>query len=95
MNKNTVSIDIDDFVWVRLTDEGRRVLREQHDALERAVPSWVPNEYIAPTEDADGWSRWPLWELMHKLGVLVHGLQLNVSNRRLPFEPTIRLEPPT
>ena len=49
-----VSFNINDYVCVRLTDEGRKILTQQH----RHVPA----------EDSDGYSKWQLWELMSVFG---------------------------
>lgn len=82
------TVNLNDKVWVRLTAEGRRRLREQHNALVRALPGLKLPEYTPPVE-INGWSEWQLWDLMHRLGVFLwNGCQV-------PFETTIRLEPPT
>lgn len=48
--------NVNDKVHVRLTAEGRKILRRQRFVV----------------EERDGWSCWQLWELMARLGVHCH-----------------------
>ena len=75
-------------VRVQLTDEGRQLLREGHQRLWADWPK-PPYEYSEPKEDADGWSEWQLWSLMHDLGP--HCVMGNPA----PFKTTIEFRPPT
>jgi hypothetical protein len=52
------AFNINDYVYVRLTDEGRKILMQQHQH--------------APVEDPDGYSRWQLWHLMSVFGQHVY-----------------------
>jgi hypothetical protein len=62
--------NVNDYAYVRLTPIGRAILTEQA---------------ISFAEDGEGWSRWPLWELMSAFGDrLCNGCDV-------PFETTIRL----
>lgn len=61
-----MKFNVNDHVRVRLTDEGRAILRRQHDDLVKGRP-WS-YDYVPPKEDADGWSDWQLWVLMQQLG---------------------------
>jgi hypothetical protein len=58
------------FVRVKLTDFGRMAHRKNYDALMSMMPEKAQRaiEYQAPTEDAHGWSRWQLWQLMRDFG---------------------------
>ena len=59
-----IPFNTNDIVFVRLTDFGReRLNAEWPDFL---VKNGHPHK--APEEDAEGWSRWTLWELMYMLG---------------------------
>lgn len=80
-------------VRVKLTEHGRRVHRQNYNDL---VEWWrirsggrrpLPLDYDPPTEDADGWSQWQLWELAHDFGAHVG------MGRDLPFETDIEIDP--
>lgn len=84
-SKKRTPFNVNNYVWVRLTDHGRKILREQHEALfER---SRNPPEWSAPKEQ-DGWSRWQLWDLMTQLGDYCY------NGGQVPFETTIEVEFP-
>lgn len=76
--------NVNNHVRVKLTDYGRRVLRKWHDDL--YWRSEKPPEYHPPKEDADGWSRWQLWDLMSKLGPSIS------MSMAVPFETEIEIE---
>jgi hypothetical protein len=59
--------NINEYVWVKLTDRGRAIHREQHEALNEQFPK-CKLEYCPPKEDAQGWSKWQMWSLMQELG---------------------------
>jgi hypothetical protein len=59
-----IEFNVNNYVYVQLTDVGREALRERHNKL--FTSSKI--EYIPPEEDSDGWSRWHMWELMQVLG---------------------------
>jgi hypothetical protein len=67
-----VPFNINHYVWVKLTPHGRECARYRR---------------LTFTEDADGWSRWQLWELMNGFGS-----DLYMGHSRLPFETDIRIE---
>lgn len=73
-------------VRVKLTDYGRRLHRENHEALYRNVGA-EPSRYRAPEEDADGWSTWQLWDLMHEFGKSLWN-----GARDIPFMLSIQLD---
>lgn len=85
---NTIEFNINNYVHVRLTDHGRRCLRKSYDDLVRAQGGREPWKYTPPKEDADGWSKWQLHELMNSLGE-----HLWVGAEPV-FETTIRFEVP-
>ena len=62
-----LDFNINNYVRVQLTDVGRQALKAKHDELNDfangALGEWKP-----PEEDADGWSRWQMWELMKGVG---------------------------
>ena len=64
------------YVWVQLTDHGRKMYDEHY--LGFGI------EPVSRPEDEDGWSKWQLHELMSVLG------EHCVMGRELPFETNIR-----
>ena len=81
--KGTVmNFNINDKVRVKLTDHGRTCLERNH------VEFWAGTAlyaYSPPKEDADGWSEWQLWNLMHELGPHTS------MGSPVPFDTTIQL----
>ena len=81
-----MKFNINDSVRVRLTDHGRAILLQaQLDNLERGRPACLS---ALPTEDADGWSKWQLWDLMQTFGNWMG------VGKKIPFETTIDLVVP-
>lgn len=78
--KTKADFNINANVWVRLTDEGRRIFSDEQ--------AKYPEHYRLRLEEDDGWSRWQFWELMSIFGARM----FNGCN--VPFETTIRLELP-
>ena len=63
-----MDFDINDKVRVRLTPHGRAVHATSHAELCARIPALARWDYIAPVEDADGWSEWQMWSLMATFG---------------------------
>ena len=62
-------INLNWMVRVRLTDRGREIHRENYRRFDLLMPGFSDRHpYKPPTEDADGWSRFQLWELMNIFG---------------------------
>lgn len=84
-----MDFNVNHSVFVRLTDEGRRLHRkasDDHNAfVASASPSFIGYAYIKPEEDLDGWSKWQLWELMASFGEHMY------NGCRPPFELNIRI----
>lgn len=78
--------NINNYVWVKLTAHGKRLLLEQYER-EMTESPYLRGKLNLPEEDADGWSRWQLWGLMSDLG------KHCVMGFEPPFETTIRIEP--
>lgn len=79
------SFNVNNEVWVRLTDEGRRQLNRNREG------SALPHGKFPglPVEDADGFSKWQLWDLMSQFGPhMFNGCEI-------PFETEIYLSEPT
>lgn len=80
------NFNINDYVYVRLTDYGRGIHRRAYDRLTKERDGKIPWMYKAPKEDSEGWSKWQMWELMNVFGDFM------VLGFDPPFETTIRIE---
>ena len=85
-NERTAAMrfNVNDHVKVKLTDVGRRAIVKNHERLFGARANQYPMRKV--DEDADGWSRWQLWDLMQEFGPHI------VSGCHPPFETTIEIE---
>lgn len=75
--------NVNQTVYVKLTDKGRRILRENHvKRLGR-----YPLRYEEPKVDAEGYTRFQLWVLMQEFGP---HMRLGLDPF---FEATIKMDP--
>ena len=65
-----------DYVRVKLTEAGRKILRAQRKALIESYPNSTLGGDGIPNEDEDGWSRWQLWWLISTFGETHAGSQM-------------------
>lgn len=79
---STLKININDTVRVKLTDNGREILRKNHEDLKRYFPS-ISDFKI---EEKDGWYSSQLWELFQDFGPHIS------IGKMLPFETEIELD---
>lgn len=84
MTTTKFDFNINDYVWVKLTDKGREKLRTNFEFMFAGMPS--SPKYIRRQEDDDGWSRWQMHDLIQQLGDAVG------MGRSLMFEPGIQVE---
>ena len=77
----TIPFNVNQYVRVRLTDTGRKVHAEHY---QRHVGNVFP--YQPPVEDADGWSKWQMWELANIFGGSMY------IGCEVPFMPDIEIE---
>jgi hypothetical protein len=76
--------NLNNYIRVQLTDSGRGIIRQNFADLKKSFPKLSgPN---LPNEDADGWSRWQLWNLMQTFGPHIG---LGIEN---PFAILIQIE---
>ena len=80
-----IEFNLNDYVYVKLTDAGRAELKRQHDDLLLHYPRYT-NLYTPPKEDDDGFSKFQGWILISKLGHLMY------MGCPPPFEIDIKLE---
>lgn len=82
-----MEFNINDDVFVKLTDFGREELKRQHEKLYSSIPSPLrTDKFELPKEDAEGWSKWSMWVLMNAFGPLLH------NGGKVPFETEILIE---
>lgn len=67
----SLEFNINETVWVRLNEHGKQLLGDTRK--------------FTATPDADGWSRWQMWDVMATFGPHIY------LGCRVPFETTIRL----
>lgn len=77
-------LNLNDYVYVHLTEEGLKVLKERYEALKAKYP-YIGPYYDRPIDD-DGYTRFQLWELMEIFGEYIK------FNARLVFDPNIMIE---
>lgn len=78
--------NINDYVKVQLTDYGRYVHKDDHYRFWATHRPFGPiPDYLPPTEDGNGWSKWQMWHLMDSFGSYM-GL-----GRELPFKTEIEI----
>lgn len=81
-------MNTNDYVWIRLTDVGRRMLRENYDRLFFGFPDLVKaHPFTLPTE-VNGWTRMQLWHVANEFG---RGMY---NGADVPFETEFSLTDP-
>jgi len=80
--------NLNDKVKVKLNAEGHEIMRCEHQAYADAFPGAF-GEFKPKEQDADGWSEWQLWDLMHTFG-----REVRMGNMHLPFETEIEIPVP-
>lgn len=78
-------VNLNDYVYVKLTDVGRNELEKQHRELNSMFPN-AKFKYNPLKEDENGFVKIQLWCLMSELG------HLCVMGLKQPFETTIKLD---
>jgi hypothetical protein len=77
--------NINEYIFVQLTESGRAEHKRQHEEFRKNHPSFV-GDYVQPKEDDMGWSKWQGWVLMNTFGAV---LDLGFNP---PFSPTIKID---
>jgi hypothetical protein len=86
-------MNMNDMVYVRLTDLGYEWLAEEHNDLVRFIPNWEQRtgEYYKQRADAGGYSEFSLWDFMNRigpkssLGVLDRYMDINILMKKEVF----------
>lgn len=81
------AFNMNDYVRVKLTAEGKAMLAREAAELRRSHPK-VTWSYIPPLEDEEGYSKWQLWKLMSEFGPHIH------LGCRMLFDPVILFDVP-
>ncbi len=83
---NALNFNFNEYVRVQLTDHGKALHRKRWDDLFTAKQrEKFKLTYSPPTEDADGWSSFQLWELMQ-----IFGPHISLGYT-MPFASTIQI----
>ena len=77
--KETIDFNLNGYIWIQLTDDGRKALEQQYKKL--GLRAYTPKE-----EDEDGWSKWQMHDLMNHFGEMMY------PRLDPPFKPNIRIE---
>lgn len=87
---DTVTMNINDRVRVKLTERGRQLHLKHFNELYASYGRLRPT-YVPPREDVDGWSEWTMWDLMREYGRYLHN---GVFGEQMPFRPDIMIVRP-
>lgn len=81
--------NINNYVGVKLTDEGLKILEFQHNELLKEMTpeaAKMVGEFKTPHVDEEGYSQIQLWKLMHSFGRYMYN-----GNPNPPFEVDIKI----
>jgi hypothetical protein len=79
-------VNMNDEVWIRLTDKGRAMLRADHE--QTLLPGMLKLNPFKPPVESQGWLKLQLWELARVFGP---GFG---NGQPVPFETEIALKDP-
>lgn len=79
-----VPFNVNECVWVKLTQAGLKILKHNDDRLRQFFPELPP--FTPPATDENGYSRYQLWALMNDFG------QYMTWGGKSPFETDIFFE---
>ncbi|WP_160296014.1 hypothetical protein [Aliterella atlantica] len=79
---------INDTVKVRLTQQGKQYLQDQHDMLFANLPLHRKPAFKLPTEDAEGYCKFQLWILFKDFSAYFNSPQFFSE---LPFQAEIEI----
>lgn len=82
-----IDFNINQYVRVRLTDDGKAILAAQYESLRASFPKLPP--HTPKREDEEGFASFQMWDLMQSFGSHIH-----LGSTRPPFETAIRFENP-
>lgn len=71
-----MKIHINDTVKVRLTQQGKEYLKDQHDMLYANLPLHNKPAFKLPTENAEGYSEFQFWILIKDFANYFNSMQI-------------------
>ncbi len=83
-----MKLHINDSVKVRLTQQGKEYLKNQHDKLYANLPSHNKPTFKLPAEDAEGYSEFQLWILLKDFSTYFNSMQIFSEP---PFQAEIQI----
>ena len=81
-----MTFNINDNVRVRLTEHGRKILKQQYDEAVNRCPALKTFPFESYKSDADGWSEFTIWDLMKRFGTSMG------NGWEMPFDAVIRID---
>lgn len=81
--------NVNDYVEVKLTDAGLKILEAQHNALlNNLTPEGreTIGDFKIPETNEEGYTRFQFWQLMQAFGNYMY-----MGNTNIPFETNIRI----
>lgn len=76
--------NVNQYVKVKLTDEGLDILRKDNENMRKAFPKWP--EWKEPVTDEEGYAEFQCWSLMSRFGEHIS------LGSKLPFETVILVD---
>jgi len=84
--KRRVSFNINDNVYVKLADKGRKQIQAHYNTLYAGWGEQAP-PFPLPEEDENGYSKWQMWSLLEAFGVDFHiGMNPGPFDNEIFFE---------
>ena len=80
-----IPFNVNDYVWVKLTPVGLKILERNFYELRRAFPN-LPKQFTPPLMDDEGYTKYQMWSLMNDFGNYM------VMGGQSPFETDVIFE---
>ncbi len=76
------TVNFNDRVLVRLTEDGHRILKERHEEMRQKLPSYP--SYVPRKTNDEGQVSFQIWDLMNTFGPYMH-----LGSTKLPIEASL------
>lgn len=83
------NFNINQYVGVKLTEEGLKILETEHNEILRSIPPKAAESlgpFVAPPVDEEGYSQIQFWQLMYYFGKHMYN-----GNPNIPFDMDIKI----